>query len=164
MKKKYCMVSSAIITFILSAFLGINSVMALMIKMTTPELTKQAKAIIRGKVTDMRSEWDPERRFIWTLVTISVSKCIKGDTLPGEEVIVKIPGGVVGQIGQVTEDTPIFKRGEDVLLFISPEVYRGEKVFRVNGNFQGKHTIKNDMVIEKKIPVATFLERIEGAM
>ncbi len=164
MKKKYFVVSSAIITFILVTFLGINSVMALMIKMTTPELTKRARAIVRGKVTDMRSEWDPERRFIWTLVTISVSKCIKGDTLPGQEIILKIPGGVVGQIGQLTEDTPIFKRGEDVLLFINPEVYRCKKVFRVTGNFQGKHTIKNNIVIENKIPVATFISQIEGAM
>jgi hypothetical protein len=164
MKKKYYIVSSVIITFILFSFLGINSVMALMIKMTTPELTKQAQAIIRGKVTDMRSEWGPERRFIWTLVTISVSRCIKGDTRPGQEVVLKIPGGVVGPIGQLTEDTPIFKKGEDVLLFMNPEVYRGKKVFRVTGNFQGKHTIKNNMVIEKKIPLATFLGQIEGAM
>jgi hypothetical protein len=164
MKKNFGIVSSAIIALILFGFLGINSVMALMIKMTTPELTKHSQAIIRGKVTDMRSEWDPERRFIWTLVTISVSKSIKGDNLPGQEIIIKIPGGVVGQIGQVTEDTPIFKKGEDVLLFINPLTYRGKKVFRVTGKFQGKHTIKNNMVIEKKLPVTTFLGQIEEAM
>jgi hypothetical protein len=158
------MVFAAMILFISFAFLGIGSVMALMIEMATPELTKQAHAIVRGKVKDMRSEWDPERRYIWTLVTISVSKSIKGDSLAGQEVIVKIPGGVVGQTGQVTEDTPIFKKDEDVLLFVNSEVYKGGKVFRVTGNFQGKHTIKNDTAIEKKMPVATFLGQIEAAM
>jgi len=161
MKKRYAIALSAMALLI--AFLGIGAVMALMLEMNTPELTKKAEAIVRGKVKDMRSEWDPERRFIWTLVTISVSKSIKGDSLEGQEVIVKIPGGVVGRIGQETEDAPIFKKGEEVLLFINPEVYRGEKVFRVTGNFQGKHTIKDNMVIEKKMPVATFLGEIERA-
>jgi hypothetical protein len=164
MKKKYSLVFAAMALLILSAFLGTDAVMALMLEMTTPELTKQAEAIVRGKVKEMRSEWDPERRFIWTLVTIAVSKSIKGDSLAGQDVIVKIPGGVVGEIGQVTEDAPIFKKNEEVLLFINPEVYRGGKVFRVTGKFQGKHTIKDNMLIEKKMPVATFLGQIEGAM
>jgi len=164
MKKRDAIVFSVMALLILLALLWTNAVMALMLEMTTPELTKQAEAIVRGKVKDMRSEWDPERRFIWTLVTVSVSKSIKGDSLAGQEVIVKIPGGVVGQIGQKTEDAPIFKKGEDVMLFLKPEVYRGEKVFRVTGNFQGKHTIKDNTVIEKKMPVATFLGQIEGAM
>jgi hypothetical protein len=163
MKKKYAIVFAAIAPLIFSAFLGTDAVMALMLEMTTAELTKQAEAIVRGKVKDMKSEWDVERRFIWTLVTISVSKSIKGDSLEGQDVIVKIPGGVVGQIGQETEDAPIFKKGEEVLLFINHEVYRGEKVFRVTGKFQGKHTIRDNMVIEKRMPVATFLGEIEGA-
>ena len=163
MKKKYAIVFAAMALLNLLAFLWIDAVMALMLEMSTPELTKKAEAIVRGKVKDMRSEWDPERRFIWTLVTISVSKSIKGDSLEGQDVIVKIPGGVVGRIGQETEDAPIFKKGEEVLLFLKPELYRGEKVFRVTGNFQGKHTIKDNMVIEKKLPVATFLGEIEGA-
>jgi len=50
-----------------------------------------------------------------------------------------------------------------VLLFLKPEVYRGEKVFRVTGKFQGKHTIRDNMVIEKKMPVETFLGEIERA-
>jgi hypothetical protein len=164
MKKKYALVFAAMALLIFLGFPGTDAVRALMLEMTTPELTKQAQAIVRGKVKDMKSEWDPERRFIWTLVTITVSKHIKGDSLAGREVIVKIPGGVVGNIGQVTEDTPIFKKGEEVLLFINPEIYKGEKVFRVTGKFQGKHTIKDNMLIEKKMPVATFLGQIEGAM
>jgi len=162
MKKKYAIVVSAMALLIFSAYRGTDAVMALMLEMSTPELTKKAEAIVRGKVKDMRSEWDVERRFIWTIVTISVSKSIKGDSLEGQDVIVKIPGGVVGRIGQETEDAPIFKKGEEVLLFINPEVYRGEKVFRVTGNFQGKHTIRDNIVIEKKLPVATFLGEIEG--
>jgi hypothetical protein len=164
MKNRYSMVFAAMLSFILVAFPGLDAAMALMLEMTTPELTRQAQAIVRGTVKDMRSEWDPDRRFIWTLVSISVSLSIKGDREAGQEVIVKIPGGVVGQVGQVTEDTPIFKKGEDVLLFLKPVVYRGKKIFRVTGNFQGKHTIKDNMVIEKRMPLATFLGHIKGAM
>jgi hypothetical protein len=163
MKKRYALVFAAMLPFIFSALLGIDAALALMLEMTTPELTRQAEAIVSGKVKDMKSEWDPDRRFIWTLVTVSVSKSIKGDSLAGQEVIVKIPGGVVGQIGQKTGDAPIFKKGEEVLLFLNPEIYRGEQVFRVTGKFQGKHTIKDNMLIEKKMPVATFLGEIEGA-
>ena len=163
MEKKYLGIFSAIILLSCFVFLGMDSAMALMLEMSTPELTQQAEAIVRGKVKDMKSEWDPERRFIWTLVTISVSHSIKGNSPKKQDVVVKIPGGEVGDIGQKTEDAPIFATGEEVLLFLQPEVYREKKVFRVTGNFQGKHTIKDNMLIEKKMPVETFLGQIEKA-
>ena len=163
MKKKYPGIFSAIILCICSTFLGMNSATALMLEMSPTELTQQAEAIVRGKVKDMKSEWDPERKFIWTLVTISVSHSVKGNNPEKHDVVVKIPGGEVGDIGQKTEDTPIFTTGEEVLLFLQPEVYQSKKVFRVTGNFQGKHTIKDNMLIEKKMPVETFLGQIEKA-
>jgi hypothetical protein len=163
MKKMYFGTFSAIILFICFLILEMDSAMALMLEMSTPELTQQAEVIVRGKVTDMKSEWDPERRFIWTLVTISVSDSIKGNSPQKEDVVVKIPGGKVGDIGQKTEDAPNFTTGEEVLLFMQPEVYREKKVFRVTGDFQGKHTIKDNMLIEKKMPVETFLGQIEKA-
>jgi hypothetical protein len=163
MKKKYPGIFLAIILFICSAFLGMNSATALMLEMSPTELTQQAESIVRGKVKDMKSEWDPERRFIWTLVTISVSHSIKGNSPEKQDVVVKIPGGEVGDIGQKTEDTPTFTKGEEVLLFLQPVVYREKKVFRVTGNFQGKHTIKDNMLIEKNMPVETFLGQIEKA-
>lgn len=150
MKKRYAIVFVAMALLILLALLWTDAVMALMLEMTTPELTKQAEAIVRGKVKDMNSEWDPERRFIWTLVTISVSKSIKGDILEGQDVIVKIPGGVVGQIGQKTEDAPIFKKGEDVLLFLKPEVYRGEKFFGLPVTSKGNTPLKTTWSLRKK--------------
>jgi hypothetical protein len=163
MQKKYLGIFSAIILLNCFVFLGMDSAMALMHEMSTPELTQQAEAVVRGKVKDMKSEWDPERRFIWTLVTISVSHSIKGNSPEKQDVVVKIPGGEVGDIGQKTEDAPIFTKDEEVLLFLQPEVYREKKVFRVMGNFQGKHTIKDNMLIEKKMPVETFLGQIKEA-
>jgi hypothetical protein len=163
MQKKYLGIFSVIILLNCFVFLGMDSAMALMLEMSTPELTQQAEAVVRGKVKDMKSEWDPERRFIWTLVTISVSHSIKGNSPEKQDVVVKIPGGEVGDIGQKTEDAPIFTKGEEVLLFLQPEVYREKKVFRVTGNFQGKHTIKDNMLIEKKMPVEAFLGQIKEA-
>jgi hypothetical protein len=160
MIKKYALVIAAMVPLI-SFGLGTGPAKALMMEMGTPELTHQAEAIIRGTVKDMKSERDADGKHIWTLVTIAVSKSIKGKNLANQEVMVKIPGGVVGTIAQKTEDTPIFKKGEDVFLFLKPEVYKGEQVFRVVGKFQGKHTIKNDMLIEKKMPVKTFLNQVE---
>jgi hypothetical protein len=163
MKKKYLGIFSAIMLLGCFIFLGMDSAMALMLEMSTPELTQKADTIVRGKVKDKKSEWDPERRFIWTLVTISVSDSIKGNSPHKEDVVIKIPGGEVGDIGQKTEDAPNFTPGEEVLLFLQPEVYREKKVFRVTGDFQGKHTIKDNMLIEKKVPVETFLGQIEKA-
>ena len=157
--KKCALILSAILllTFLTDADTG----QALMLKMSTAELTGHADAIIRGKVTEMKSEWDPQRRFIWTLVTILVSKSIKGGLADNQTVTVKIPGGVVGDVGQVTEHAPSFKIGEDVVLFLNGENYRGKKVFRVTGKFQGKHTVKDGMLLEKKMPVADFLDQID---
>jgi hypothetical protein len=146
------------------SFLWIHSAMALMIEVPTSELTRTAEVIVRGTVKDMKSEWDEERKFIWTLVTISVSKSIKGDGLEQQDIIVKIPGGIVGEIGQQTSDTPVFKKGEEVLLFLKSNIYKGQNVFHIRGNFQGKYTIKDNKIIEKKIPVDTFIGQIKNAM
>lgn len=163
MEKNYLEIFSAIILLSCFVFPGSDSAMALMLKMSTPELTRQAGVIVRGKVLDMKSEWDPARRRIWTLVTISVSHSIKGNGPENQDVVVKIPGGEVGDIGQKTEDAPIFTTGEEVLLFLQPEIYREKEVFRVTGKFQGKYTIKDNMLIEKKMPIETFLNEIEKA-
>jgi hypothetical protein len=164
LKKQYAIVFSAIVSLLFLSFLSIHSAMALMIEIPTSELTSTAEAIVRGTVKDMKSEWDEERKFIWTLVTISVSKSIKGDRLEQQDIIVKIPGGIVGEIGQQTDDAPIFNKGEDVLLFLKSNIYKGQKVFHVRGNFQGKHTIKDNIIIEKKIPIDTFIGQIKSAM
>jgi hypothetical protein len=164
LKKTYAIVFSAMVLLLCLSFLWIHSVMALMIEVPTSELTSTSEAIVRGTVKDMKSEWDEERKFIWTLVTISVSKSIKGEGLEQQDIIVKIPGGVVGEIGQRTSDTPIFNKGEEVLLFLKSNVYKGQKVFHIRGNFQGKHTIKNNKIIEKEIPVDTFIDQIKKAM
>ena len=150
MKKKNFYLFIVIALLITLAIFGVRSVQAQYFMATTAELTKESDNIVRGIVKSMKSEWNDEKNYIWTFVTISVTETTKGDTLDEKEIIVKIPGGVVGEIGQRSEYEVVFEKGEEVLLFLKPEVYKEKQYFQVTRLFMGKFTIKDDRIIETK--------------
>jgi len=113
-----------------------------MIKLTEAELAERAELIVVGTVTRMESKWTWHKLFntdlIVTDVWISPAEYRKG-FLDKQELIVRIDGGVVGDIGQWVEDEPEFKVGEKVLLYLRRSSEEG--IFEVVGLSQGKATI-----------------------
>ncbi len=78
---------------------------ALLKEMSKEDLITASEAIILGTVQEVHSAWADDRSGIYTYVTLSIEDQFKGDDL-GTEVTVQIPGGKVGEITQVTSDTP----------------------------------------------------------
>ncbi|MFQ6093913.1 MAG: hypothetical protein ACE5OR_14780 [bacterium] len=137
-----------------------GSVSAWMVKIPLENLVKEADYIVVGKVTEMRSAWDADGRWIRTYVTISVDRLIKGPSLRREFVISYI-GGVVGQIGLWLSDTPAFKPGQHVLVFLQPD---GRGTFKVTGRYQGKFTVEENRIVEQNAAADAFLKRIKTIM
>jgi len=167
---KICSILYAVVIFSLITGFFTAQGSALMIEMSIEELTYEADAILTGRVKDMESRWNEEKTLIYTYVTVSVTEYI--EMIPEieelKEVIVKVRGGEVGDIGVKVSDTPEFMRGEEVFLFLRRDRIEKLPIFRVAGLFQGKYTIEEGKVknklLEWEIPLNIFIGQIEEIM
>ncbi|KKK86190.1 hypothetical protein LCGC14_2765700, partial [marine sediment metagenome] len=82
-----------------------------------------------------------------------------------QEIIVKVRGGEVGDIGLKVSDTPQFREGEEVFLFLRMEKL---PLFSVVGLFQGKYTIEEGRVKNRimglEVPLDSFISQIKGIL
>ena len=139
-----------------------QSVKAQLVSVSSAQLTEEAQAVYKGKVKAMKSEWNDEKSFIWTFVTLGVSETIKGDDMKGKDVEIKVPGGVVGEIGQKSSDQVTFAEGEEAVVFLGKEKYKDKEYFNVVRMVQGKFTVKDGKIQDKS--VESFLQGIKQAM
>lgn len=112
------------------------------------DMSKGAELILTGKVTDQQSSWNEDHSRIFTRVTITVDEYIKGNNV-GSTVVVKHPGGEVGEVGELYTHIPTFKNDEEVLLFL--EKSRTQNEYRVFQGENGKMKIMTDKNTGNKI-------------
>lgn len=80
------------------------------------EKVDNAAAIILGKCVKTEARFDPTGRWIVTYATFAVEQSMKGNAA-GELTIVT-PGGVVNGIHQETIGVPVFRAGEEHVVFL----------------------------------------------
>ena len=166
MIKIYSVLHSAII-FLLLTGLFTPQTSALMVRKNIEELTSQADSILIGKVERIESRWNEEKTLIYTYVTISVSQYTKAlsSAKQFEEIIVRVRGGEVGDVGLRVSDTPEFREGEEVFLFLKKESL---PLFSVAGLFQGKYSIEDGIAKNRmlgvEIPLDSFVSQIKGTL
>lgn len=103
------------------------------------ELVRESRAVVHGRVIDVRSEWADGRRRIDSLVTVEAFDYFKGDF--GPQVTFRVPGGQIGRYRSVTVGAPVFHAGEEVVLFLSA---RGPSIPWVLGLGQGVFRVVTD--------------------
>lgn len=81
------------------------------------ELSRDARAIVRGRVAALDARWTDDRRSIETVVTIEPEASIKG-TL-GQPVQFVVPGGTLGRYRNIVVGAPQFVVGRRVIVFLS---------------------------------------------
>jgi len=115
-------------------------------KMSDQELTNESTAVLYGKCSKVRSEWNENKSIIYTYITIIPEEYIKGNL--GPEAVIAVPGGRVDDIIYEVSEMPVFNEGEEVLAFIwtNPE---GKNL--VTGGFQGKMKIEKDSKTGKRV-------------
>ncbi len=138
--------------------------------MDVPELTQKADIIVVGTITKkLPSRWvrmyPQEEPGIYTDVVVEVEEYLK-NPLGQKEVTVRLSGGTVGNVIQVTMDEVTLNLGEKVLLFLTKDM---------KGNFvswgeQGKYTIDEvrGMAVNedtaRNLPVKQLKTQIEEVM
>ena len=166
MIKIYSIFNGVLIFLLLTEFFAPQA-SALMLRKSIEELTFEADSILIGKVERIESRWNEEKTLIYTYVTISVSQYTKAlsSAKQFEEIIVRVRGGEVGDIGLRVSDTPQFREGEEVFLFLRMEKL---PLFSVTGLFQGKYTIEDGIAKNRmlgvEIPLDSFIGQIKGTL
>jgi len=147
---------------------------AMVVTLSTENLTNASDVIITGDVINSKSFWSADKHFIYTMATVAIREVIKGTPLQNNLTIVH-EGGEVDGIGLKVSDVAPLTMGETVLLFLSSEKTAGPGVrYTIVGKAQGKYSIdKNGMarkggytgedgkpVIDHIIPLHVLLDEI----
>jgi len=119
---------------------------AQVLKTSVKDLTKESTAVLYGKCSKIKCEWNENRSIIYTYVTIEPEEYIKGNL--GAEAVVAVPGGRVDDIIYEVSEMPFFTEGEEVVAFIWTNT-SGKNL--VTGGFQGKMKIKKDKLTGKRM-------------
>lgn len=127
---------------------------------TLAELAGAAELIVVGTVEEMSSQWNAEGNQIHTDVRVSVQKCVKGPWRPGQ-VTIRVAGGRVDDVVQSLSAGPRFEAGEEVLVFLERA---DEDTFRTIGGFQGKLTLSEQRLVDRDVPLESFLSEVGQIM
>lgn len=124
-------------------------------KLTLEDLTRGASRIVVGDVVSTQAQWEDGR--IVTLATVQVDHNLKGSG--AAQVVVRIPGGTIGNLTMKVGEAPVLNAGEEVVLFLRPNVCPCD----VYGWFQGKFTVVGGLVREMRdLPLSDFESTILG--
>lgn len=105
---------------------------------TVEGLASRCDAVVRARVETCEARLSADGRRIYTHAAVRCSQVWRG-AAPGR-LVVKIPGGRVGDLAQRVEGAPTLRAGEEVVLFLR----RSGPTFTVAGLGQGKFTIADD--------------------
>lgn len=120
---------------------------------TIEQMTQSAPVIVRGVARNSYAAFDEHHRRIWTYTELTVAEAIKGEAKG--TVVIRQPGGVVGESGQYVDGVAQFSPGEECVLFLyqapdEPAVYGVERFAA------GKITFK------ERLGVVTALRDLRG--
>ena len=96
------------------------------------ELSRDARAIVRGRVAAVEARWTEDRGTIETIVTLEVESYLKGAL--GPALRFRVPGGELGRFRSIVVGAPAFAVDQRVVVFLGA---RGPSVPYVLGLSQG---------------------------
>jgi hypothetical protein len=121
------------------------------------DLISDSDMVIVGQVSSIRSEWNDDRSYIFSHVTVAVDEFIKGER-PERTITLRQLGGEVGDVGELYSHTARFLPDEEILVFLKRDP-RGD--LQVTGGDHGKFKITRDRdtgrrMVEGRVPLETM--------
>ncbi|RJO64592.1 MAG: hypothetical protein C4523_17940 [Myxococcales bacterium] len=120
-------------------------------KMSVDDLARAAESVVRGEVTDVRTDKDQQSGRIYTYNAIQVREWIKGKT--PETIVLRQIGGAYDGLEMRIPGTPRLAKGDDVVLFLKSD---GQYHF-LRGMGQGLFAVTAENGVE------TAVQKLEGA-
>jgi hypothetical protein len=87
------------------------------LKVDIPTLKRMSESVVQASVVDVRSAWNEERTGIFTYVTLDVKGRLHGNA--DNQIVVRVPGGTVGDFTTKMDGAPEFQVGDDIVAFIA---------------------------------------------
>ena len=95
--------------------------------LTAKRLYDMADVVATGRIANSSATINDSK--IWTYMEVQVKDYLKNPQI-SRNLIIKSMGGTVGNTSSVVEDSPLFKKGDRVLLFLNKEL--GDSAYRVS--------------------------------
>lgn len=116
-------------------------------KMSLRDLAKKSDAIVLARVEDESARYDSNKE-IFTYITLRVLEPVKG---PKKDDVITIRqlGGTVDKIASIVPGTPVFRKGDEVVLFLTQKDGAGYPW--VMGLQQGKYSVTADERGQKQV-------------
>ena len=123
------------------ALVGAQAALATTVqKFSLQELTKKSNSIVMARVDDAVSSWDAAHKEIYTFYTLSVLQSVKGNK-GTTTITLRQLGGTVDNVASVVPGMPSFKKGEEVVVFLTQKDAAGYPW--VMGLQQGKYSVSS---------------------
>jgi len=144
---------------VLIFLLPILNIRGAMVELSLEQLVHDADLVILGTVEYVRSELSDGK--IISFATLSVNSVIKGDSVaPQDKIILRFTGGIVGSMGMKLANSPNYKQGEDILVFLKS--VPNQTYYKTSGSSQGKFLIKDNIVVRENLSLDQLIKRIES--
>src|ERR1019366_6906997 len=111
------------LTLLLMLALATTSYATIVPKMDLPELVQKSDSIIEGHVDSVVSQWDTSVKLIYTYISIRIDEQVKGSN--GQSLTIKQVGGRVGSLDMNAVGMPVFKAGQQLVLFLKKQATGG---------------------------------------
>ena len=170
------------VMLLLGGLLGKGAGATTLVPADLGELSRDAGAIVRGRVAAVEPRWTEGRRAIETVVTLTVESTIKGSMTGSAQWTV--PGGELGRYRSIVVGAPQFEVGQRVIVLLSwhPPRYPylvgfSQGVFRVTSAADGSGpvvlapppmpsaveapVVRGDAA-RRPVPLAVFEERLRS--
>ena len=132
------------------------------LRMNIAQMVKLADFIFAGTVTSIESHWDKDSTTIFTFVTFSDIKVIKGNQNEAE-LTLRFKGGIVGNEMIIVDGMPEFVGGGREVVLAYEEKPGRYFSSAVVGLFQGRFTIKKDTLKGREIVVDSYGNPVVGS-
>ena len=110
--------------FAVALLISSSAVATVVLALSMEELSARAPLIVHAVAQGSNVAWDEPHAKIWTWTELCVKETLKAPStslgLNGGTLVVKQPGGVVGEVGMEIAGVATFKPGEEVVLFLEP--------------------------------------------
>jgi hypothetical protein len=130
-----CVASTLLIALVLAIPVFATTVAPLSFE----QLVSESSSVVYGRVSEVRSQWTADRRFIESVVSIDVLRGLKGGAL--DTVAFTVPGGQVGRYLNVIPGAPMFVPGDLAVFFLTS---RGPRLPVTTGLTQGIYRVQRD--------------------
>ena len=131
-----------------------------LIEKSLDNLVTESEMIVRATATHRWAEESRTTDSIDTFTEFQVTEWIRGEQA-NSLVVVKVPGGVLGDRSVAVPGVPQFLEGQDVLLFLHNDM---TDLTNVVGWEQGAFHIEDGVVREVGVPVKTFRRRVDAVL